>query len=281
MLKTMRFLTPAAALGGAMAAGNAFAGQGLPKPWQMWFQEPASPVMERIDEFHDLVFAIEVAIVLLVLGIMAYIVVRFNHKANPVPSKNTHNTLLEVIWTVIPIIILVVIAVPSFKLLYFADKIEKADMTLKVTGNQWFWSYAYPDQGDIQFDSIIVAAEDLKPGQPRLLTVDNNVVLPVDTNIRLLFTTNDVIHNWAVPAFGLKLDASPGRINESWVRITSEGDYYGMCSELCGVNHAFMPIHVQAVSKAKFAEWVAAKKKAAAAERDGKTKVVQAENPAR
>ena len=140
MLKTMRFLTPAAALGGAMTAGNAFAGQGLPKPWQMWFQEPASPVMERIDEFHDLVFAIEVAIVLLVLGIMAYIVVRFNHKANPVPSKNTHNTLLEVIWTVIPIIILVVIAVPSFKLLYFADKIEKADMTLKVTGNQWFWS---------------------------------------------------------------------------------------------------------------------------------------------
>ena len=281
MLKTMRFLTPAAALGGAMAAGNAFAGQGLPKPWQMWFQEPASPVMERIDEFHDLVFAIEVAIVLLVLGIMAYIVVRFNHKANPAPSKNTHNTLLEVIWTVIPIIILVVIAVPSFKLLYFADKIEKADMTLKVTGNQWFWSYAYPDQGDIQFDSIIVAAEDLKPGQPRLLTVDNKVVLPVDTNIRLLFTSNDVIHNWAIPAFGLKLDASPGRINESWVRITSEGDYFGMCSELCGVNHAFMPIHVQAVSKAKFAEWAAAQKKAAAAGRNDKITVVQAEKPAR
>jgi len=281
MLKTMRFLTPAAALGGAMAAGNAFAGQGLPKPWQMWFQEPASPVMERIEQFHDLVFAIEVAIVLLVLGIMAYIVVRFNHKANPVPSKNTHNTLLEVIWTVVPIIILVVIAVPSFKLLYFADHIEKSDMTLKVTGNQWFWSYTYPDNGDIQFDSIIVSAEDLKPGQPRLLTVDNNVVLPVDTNIRLLFTSNDVIHNWAIPAFGLKLDASPGRINESWVRITSEGDYWGMCSELCGVNHAFMPIHVQAVSKAKFAEWATAQKKAAAAERDGKTKVVQAENPAR
>lgn len=281
MLKTIRFLAPAAALGGALTAGDAVAGQGLPKPWQMWFQEPASPVMERIIEFHDLVFAIEVAIVLLVLGIMAYIVVRFNAKANPVPSKNTHNTLLEVIWTVIPIIILVVIAVPSFKLLYFADKIEKADMTLKVTGNQWFWSYTYPDQGDIQFDSIIVAAEDLKPGQPRLLTVDNKVVLPVDTNIRLLFTTNDVIHNWAVPAFGLKLDASPGRINESWMRITSEGDYYGMCSELCGVNHAFMPVHVQAVSKAKFAEWVAAQKKAAAAGRNDKTKVVQAEKPAR
>ncbi|MBI2585488.1 MAG: cytochrome c oxidase subunit II [Rhodospirillales bacterium] len=281
MLKTMRFLAPAAALGGVFTARDALAGQGLPKPWQMWFQEPASPVMERIMEFHDLVFAIEVAIVLLVLGIMAYIVVRFNHKANPAPSKNTHNTLLEVIWTVIPIIILVVIAVPSFKLLYFADKIEKADMTLKVIGNQWFWSYTYPDQGDIQFDSIIVAAEDLKPGQPRLLTVDNKVVLPVDTNIRLLFTSNDVIHNWAVPAFGLKLDASPGRINESWVRITSEGDYFGMCSELCGVNHAFMPVHVQAVSKAKFAEWAAAQKKAAAGGRNDKFKVVQAEKPAR
>jgi len=280
MLKTKKFVAPGLALGGALAAGDALAGQGLPKPWQMWFQEPASPVMEKIMEFHDLVFAIEVAIVLLVLGIMAYICVRFNHKANPVPSKNTHNTLLEVIWTVIPIIILVVIAVPSFKLLYFADKIEKADMTLKVTGNQWFWSYTYPDHGDLQFDSIIVAAEDLKPGQPRLLTVDNKVVLPVDTNIRLLFTANDVLHNWAVPAFGLKLDASPGRINESWVRITSEGDYYGMCSELCGVNHAFMPIHVQAVSKAKFAEWVAGQKKAAAAERNDRTKVVQAEKPA-
>jgi cytochrome c oxidase subunit II len=280
MLKTLRFLAPAAALCGPLAAGDALAGQGLPKPWQMWFQEPASPVMERIMEFHDLVFAIEVAIVVLVLGIMAYICIRFNAKSNPVPSKNTHNVLLEVIWTVIPIIILVVIAVPSFKLLYFADRIEKADMTLKVTGSQWFWSYAYPDNGNIEFDSIIVAAEDLKPGQPRLLTVDNNVVLPVDTNIRLLFTSNDVIHNWAIPAFGLKLDASPGRINESWVRITSEGDYWGMCSELCGVNHAFMPVHVKAVSKAAFAEWVAAKKKAAA-ESDDKVKVVQAGASAR
>lgn len=281
MLKKTRLLAPLAALGGALAAGDAIAGQGLAKPWQMWFQEPASPAMARIDEFHNLVFAVEVAIVLLVLGIMAYIVVRFNHKANPVPSKNTHNTLLEVVWTVIPIIILVVIAVPSFKLLYFADKIEKADMTLKVTGSQWFWSYTYPDNGDIQFDSIIVAAEDLKPGQPRLLTVDNNVVLPVQTNIRLLLTSNDVIHDWAIPAFGLKLDASPGRVNETWVRITSEGDYYGMCSELCGINHAFMPIHVKAVSKAAFAEWVEAKKKAAAAESNDKVKIVHAGKSAR
>ncbi len=281
MLKTKWFVAPAAALGGVLAAGTAFAGQGLPKPWQMWFQEAASPVMERIEEFHDLVFAIEVAIVLLVLGIMAYICVKFNHKANPVPSKNTHNTLLEVIWTGIPIIILVIIAVPSFKLLYFADHTEKAEMTLKVTGNQWFWSYIYPDNGNIAFDSIIVADSDLKPGQPRLLTVDNNVVLPVNTNIRLLFTSNDVIHNWAIPAFGLKLDASPGRTNESWVRITSEGDYWGMCSELCGVNHAFMPIHVKAVSKSAFDAWVAGKKKAAAADGDNKVKVVQADKQAR
>lgn len=281
MLKTIRFLAPAAAFGAALTAHQAVAGEGLAKPWQMWFQPPASPVMERIEQFHNLVFTVEVAIVLLVLGIMGYIVIRFNAKANPVPSKNTHNTVLEVIWTVIPIIILVVIAVPSFKLLYFEDHIENADMTLKVTGNQWFWSYTYPDQGNIEFDSIIVAKEDLKPGQPRLLTVDNNVVLPIQTNIRLLLTSNDVIHDWAIPSLGLKLDASPGRINETWVRINSEGDYYGMCSELCGVNHAFMPIHVKAVSKTAFAQWVATKKKAAAADNDNKLKVVQADKAAR
>lgn len=276
MLKSIKFLAPVAALLGAMAADGAHAGEGIAHPWQMWFQPAASPVMEQIEKFHDLVFTIEVAIVLLVLGIMLYIMARFNAKANPVPSKNTHNTLLEVVWTVVPIIILVVIAVPSFKLLYFADKIEKADMTLKVTGNQWFWSYTYPDNGDIQFDSIIVAKEDLKPGQPRLLTVDNPVVLPVQTNIRVLLNSNDVIHNWAVPAFGLKLDTSPGRINENWVRINSEGNYYGMCSELCGVNHGFMPIHVQAVSKADFAKWAAAKKKSASANGDRAVRVVQA-----
>jgi cytochrome c oxidase subunit 2 len=280
MLKKMKFLAPAITFGAAMTAGAASAGQGLAHPWQMWFQPAASPVMERIIEFHNLVLVIEVVIVLLVLGIMAYIVVRFNSKANPVPSKNTHNTLLEVVWTVVPIIILVVIAVPSFKLLYFSDKIEKADMTLKVTGNQWFWSYVYPDNGDIEFDSIIVNTDDLKPGQPRMLTVDNPVVLPVGTNIRVLLNSNDVIHNWAMPAFGLKLDTSPGRINENWVRINSEGDYYGMCSELCGVNHGFMPIHVKAVSKADFAKWVETKKKSASADSKEAVRVVQT-TPAR
>lgn len=235
--------------------GTAFSA-GLAEPWQMWFQPAASPVMERIIEFHNILFIFEISIVLLVLGLMAYIIIRFNSKSNPVPSKTTHNTILEVAWTAIPLLILIVIAVPSMKLLYYADRIEDSEMTLKVIGSQWYWSYEYPDNGGFSFDSIIIEDEDLKPGQPRLLSVDNAVVLPAGTNIRLLITAADVIHDWAIPALGLKLDAVPGRVYESWVRINSEGDYYGMCSELCGVNHGFMPIHIKAVSKADFQAWV-------------------------
>ena len=258
---------------------NAFAG-GRSEPWQMWFQPAASPVMERIIEFHNLIFVIEVSIVLLVLGLMVYIIIRFNSKSNPVPSKTTHNTILEVAWTAVPLLLLIVIAVPSMKLLYYADRIEDGEMTLKVIGSQWYWSYEYPDQGGFTFDSIIVGDEDLKPGQPRLLSVDNSVVLPAETNIRLLFTATDVIHNWAVPSLGLKLDAVPGRVNESWVRINSEGDYYGMCSELCGVNHGFMPIHIKAVSKADFAAWVE-KAKREFADENGNAAVLVAEADAR
>jgi len=184
------------------------------------------------------------------------VIIRFNAKRNPVPSKNTHNTLLEILWTAVPIVILVIIAIPSMKLLYYSDKTQNYDMTLKVTGHQWYWSYAYPDQGDFTFDSILVPKEDLKEGQLRLLTVDNRVVLPVDTDIQVLITSDDVIHDWAVPSLGMKVDATPGRVNERWVRIDQEGTYYGMCSELCGVNHGFMPIQVEAVSKEAFAEWV-------------------------
>ncbi|MEQ8227502.1 MAG: cytochrome c oxidase subunit II [Rhodospirillales bacterium] len=236
-------------------AGSALA-DGIAKPWQMTFQEAASPVMEQIDSFHDLLFWIITIITLFVLFLLIYVIVKFNEKANPVPSKTTHNTFIEVVWTVVPIIILIVIAVPSFKLLFFQDRHENPDMTLKVVGHQWYWSYQYPDHGDFGFDSQMIQTEDLKPGQPRLLSVDNFVVLPVDTNIRVLQTADDVIHNWAMPAFGLKLDAVPGRINENWVRITKPGDYYGQCSELCGIGHAFMPIHVKAVSKEEFATWV-------------------------
>ena len=260
MIQRLITLAPMTALLIFGATGNAFAG-GRSEPWQMGFQPAGSPVMERITEFHNLVLVIEVSIVALVLGLMCYIIVRFNAKANPVPSKTTHNTLLEVVWTVVPLLILIVVAVPSLKLLYYSDRVENTEMTLKVTGNQWFWSYTYPDHGGFEFDSVIVPDDELKAGQPRLLTVDNEVVLPAETNIRLLFTSADVIHNWGVPSLGLKLDTVAGRISETWVRINKQGNYYGMCSELCGVNHGFMPIHIKAVSKADFAQWVETAKK--------------------
>jgi len=264
MLKLVKLVFSApmlAAVSLLLGAGTADAAIGRSEPWQMWFQTAATPVMERILEFHNLLLIIEILIVLLVVGIMCYIIFRFNAKSNPVPSKTTHNTLLEVVWTGIPLFILIIIAIPSLKLLYYADKVQDAEMTLKVTGNQWYWNYTYPGHGGFSFDSIFVPDEELKKGQPRLLTVDNPVVLPARTNIRLLLTSADVIHNWAVPSFGVKLDTVGGRINETWVNINEEGDYYGMCSELCGVNHAYMPIHVKAVSKADFAAWVATAKR--------------------
>ncbi len=229
-----------------------------PVPWQINFQKAATPVMEDIVSFHNLLLWIEVAIVVFVLLLMIWIIIRFNARSNPKPSRTTHHTMLEVVWTVVPILILVVIAVPSMKLLFFMDKAENPEMTLKVIGHQWFWSYEYPDHGNFTFDSNIVADEDLKPGEPRLLTVDNRVVLPADTTIQVLLTADDVIHNWAVPSFGIKIDTVPGRINETWFRVPSEhiGTYYGQCSELCGVNHGFMPIAVDIVSKQDFAAWV-------------------------
>ena len=213
--------------------------------------------MERIDSFHNLLLVITITIAVFVTGLLLYVMVKFNEKANPVPTKTTHNTALEVIWTIVPIIILVVIAVPSFKLLYFMDKTGKPEMTVKVTGSQWLWSYEYPDHGKFVFDSQMIPDEELKPGQIRLLEVDNRVVVPVDTNIRVLVTANAVIHSWAVPALGIKIDSVPGRMNETWMRITRPGVYYGQCSELCGINHAFMPIAVEAVSKADFKNWLA------------------------
>lgn len=255
MLKSLKVFALTAIMGLSMMAGHAYAAEGRSQPWQMWLQPAYSPTAEGIHELHDLIFVVEVAIVIFVLAILVYILVRFNAKANPTPSKTTHNTLLEIVWTAVPVVILVIIAVPSLKLLYFADHTKDADMTLKVTGHQWYWSYTYPDNGGFEFDSNIVDEEDLEEGQPRLLTVDEKVVLPVDTNVRLLLTSDDVIHNWAVPSLGLKIDTTPGRTNETWVRINEPGDYYGMCSELCGVNHGFMPIHIKAVSKAEFAAW--------------------------
>ena len=224
----------------------------------MWLQDAATPTAERIHEFSAFVTIIATVIALLVMVLLLIVMVRFNERANPTPSRTTHNMPLEVIWTVVPVAILVVIAVPSFKLMYFADHTQNPDMTLKITGHQWYWSYAYPDNGNFTFDANVVDAEARKkdPSLKRNMDTDNRVVLPVGKKVQLLMTSDDVIHDWAVPAFGIKLDTVPGRLNETWVQINEPGVYYGFCSELCGVNHAFMPIAVEAVSPEDFAKWV-------------------------
>jgi len=233
--------------------------------WQLGFQEAVTPVMRLINDFHNLLLVITFAIAILVFALLIYCLIRFNAKANPVPSATTHNTLIEILWTIVPIIILMVIAVPSIKLLYLQREIPKADFTIKAIGNQWNWTYEYPDHGGFSFTSFMVEDKNLKQGQPRLLAVDNNVVVPVGKTIRVIVTASDVIHDWAIPAFGIKMDGVPGRLNETWFKVEKPGIYYGQCSELCGEKHSFMPIAVEVVSEQKFNEWVAqAKKKFAA-----------------
>jgi cytochrome c oxidase subunit 2 len=245
----------------------ALAAAAVPQPWTFGFQEAATPVMRDIEDLHHLLLIIITVITLFVLALLIYVIFRFSAKRNPTPSRTAHNTLIEVLWTVLPVMILVVIAVPSFKLLYFMDRTSTPEMTLKVVGHQWYWSYQYQDHGDFSFDSLMVPQDQLKPGQHRLLEVDNQVVVPIDTNIRVLVTSEDVLHAWAVPAFGVKIDTVPGHLNETWMRIERPGTYYGQCSELCGVNHGFMPIAVKAVSKEEFRVWAEeARKKFAAAD---------------
>ena len=244
-----------AGLVGALGAAGWAAAQ-QPTDWEVDFQTALSPSMERIVDFNLMVTIIIVIITAFVFGLMAWIVVRYNKKRNPVPSKTTHNTMLEVIWTVVPVIILLVIAVPSFRLLYFTDRVEDADMTLKAIGHQWYWSYEYPDHGDFTFDALMLEDDELEEGQPRLLATDEAVVLPVGAKIRLLTTADDVIHSWAIPALGVKMDSVPGRVNETWFQINREGMYYGQCSELCGTLHGFMPIMIEAVSQEDFDAWV-------------------------
>lgn len=230
---------------------------GLPHPWQMGFQAPASPVMDRIEDFHNLLLVIITGISAFVLALLVIVIVKFNARSNPTPSRTTHNTTIEIAWTVVPIIILLVIAIPSFKLLYFTDRAANPDMTLKVIGHQWYWSYQYPDNGNFQFDSIIVQDSDLKQGQPRLLTTDNSAVVPVGATVRVLVTADDVIHSWSVPALGVKYDAVPGRLSETWFKAEREGMYYGQCSQICGQGHGFMPVSVKVVSQDEFKKWVA------------------------
>ena len=258
-----------AVIGGAIllwSGGHALAAAGLPEPWQLGFQDAVTPVMHDINTFHNWMLGLITVIACFVLLLLVYVMVRFNAKANPTPSKTTHNTLIEVIWTVGPILILLAIAVPSFRLLYLQREIPQADMTVKAIGNQWYWSYEYPDHDDLAFDSLMVEDADLQPGQPRLLATDNDVVVPVNKTVRVIVTASDVIHNWAMPSFGIKMDAIPGRLNETWFRAEKVGVYYGQCSELCGIRHAYMPITVRVVSEEEFASWlVEAKEQFAAA----------------
>ena len=227
-----------------------------PRKWQMGFQEPASQTMRDIVWFHDyMLLPIIVAISVFVLFLMAYAMIRFRASRNPNPSKRTHNVAVEIIWTLVPCLILIVMAVPSFKVLYSQDTIPKADVTIKAIGYQWYWGYEYPDE-NIIFESYMIEEEDLKEGQPRLLAVDNVVVVPVNKVVKVLITANDVLHAWALPSFGVKRDAMPGRINETWFKAEKEGTYYGQCSELCGIKHAFMPIEVRVVSEKEYEEWL-------------------------
>jgi cytochrome c oxidase subunit 2 len=241
--------------------GAALAEFGQPSPWQLGMQQSATPVMDNIIWFHDYLLYFIGAITVFVLALLVIVMVRFNSRANPVPSRTTHNTLIEVLWTFIPIVILMFIAVPSFKLLFFQLNIPPADITVKATGKQWYWSYSYPDNGKFEFDSLMLKAGELKQDQPRLLAVDNEMVVPVNKNVHVLTTGADVIHAFTVPSFGIKIDAIPGRINETWFKATREGVYYGQCSELCGKDHAYMPIAVRVVSEQAFAAWVEESKK--------------------
>jgi cytochrome c oxidase subunit 2 len=259
-----RFLGLAVAGTALAASGGASAELGQPAPWEYKLQEAASPVMEHIIWFHDWLLVIITVITLFVLALLVTVVIKFNARANPVPSRTTHNSLIEVAWTLIPVLILVGIAVPSFRLLFLELDVPKADLTIKATGKQWYWSYAYPDNGKFEFDSLL--AQDK---QPRLLGVDNEMVVPVNKVVRVQTTGADVIHSFAVPAFGIKIDAIPGRLNETWFKATKTGMFYGQCSELCGKDHAFMPIAVRVVSDQEFASWVeSAKKKYASAPGD-------------
>jgi cytochrome c oxidase subunit 2 len=262
MLVLKRLAASAAGLAPALAgSGAAFAGLGQPSPWQMGLQQSATPVMDNIVWFHDFLLWLITAITLFVLVLLVIVFVRFNARANPTPSRTTHNTLLEVAWTLVPVIILVSIAVPSFKLLFLQQTIPPADVTVKATGKQWYWSYAYPDS-NFEFDSVLACDRDrIKCEPPRLLAVDNEMVVPVNKVVRVQVIGSEVIHAFAVPSFGIKIDAVPGRLNETWFKATREGMYYGQCSELCGKDHAYMPIAVRVVNDREYANWLEQAKK--------------------
>ena len=281
-LTAMAVVIGALTIGAFMAGGEtALAAFGQATPWQFGLQDSATAVMDYITWFHNLLLIVITAISAFVLILLIIIMVRFNARANPTPSRVTHNTFIEVIWTVVPVVILLTIALPSFRLLFLQLNTPPADITVKVTGKQWYWTYAYPDNGKFEFDSLMLQEKDRKADQPRLLAVDNEMVVPVNKVVRVQTIGAEVIHSFAIPSFGVRMDAIPGRLNETWFKATREGTYYGQCSELCGKDHAFMPIAIRVVSEQAFNEWVEAANKrpewkTAGAERSAPTAVADA-----
>jgi cytochrome c oxidase subunit 2 len=255
-------LIVAAAMPGAAAMADVV---GEPKPWEIGMQRAYGPIKEHIIDLHRLVLVIIALITILVGVLLVWVMVRYNAKRHPVPSQTSHNTVLEIAWTVIPVLILVIIAIPSFRLIYYQDRTKDADLTVKVTGHQWYWEYSYPDKGNLDIESRFIDDADLKPGQLRLLTVDNQLVIPVNKNIRVLTTSTDVIHSFFIPALGVQRYAIPGRTIETWMRASDTGVFYGECNQICGENHSRMPIAVRAVPEKEFDAWVEQAKKASAA----------------
>lgn len=251
----MRYLSSGAFILGIFAASVAGAAQ--PEPWQIGLQEPAGSIAQKATDLHNLLLIIISLISVFVLALLVYVGWRFRRDANPTPSKTTHNTTIEILWTVIPVLILVVIAVPSFRLLYYMDETKNAEMVIKVTGNQWYWNYEYMDD-QIAFDSYMLSDDELQPGQPRLLSVDNPLVVPANTKIKMLVTGNDVMHSFFVPSLAVQTYAFIGRVNEVWIDVPEgEKTYYGQCNQICGVNHSFMPIVVKAMAKEEYQAWLA------------------------
>jgi len=241
----------------------------IPRPWEMGMQPPGSPVALQIDKLHDLVLIIITLITIFVAALIGWVLWRYDAKRNPVPSQLSHHTGLEVAWTLIPVLILVVIAIPSFRLVYYEDRTTNPDITIKVTGHQWYWEYTYPDNGNVDFTSYMIKDDELKPGQLRLLDVDNQLVVPAGKNIRILTTSADVIHSFFIPSLGVQRYAIPGRTIETWVRVDKPGAYYGECNQICGTNHSFMPIAIKAMTEADFTTWVAQAKTKFATNDDG------------
>ena len=276
---TLAMSALAATLFGGTVFGNGAAWAKEPLPWQMWMQPASSPIAQQMHDFHTLLMVIIVAITLFVAGLLGWVMIRYNARANPVPSKTSHNTMVEIAWTIIPILILLVIAIPSFRLLYDQERAPEDSMVVKVIGHQWYWSYEYPDEEGLAFDSYMIQDADLKPeeGHRRLLSVDNPLVVPVGTNVRVQITSTDVIHSWLMPGFGVQRYAMPGRVNEQWFRVDEPGTYYGQCNQICGFYHAYMPIEVRVLSAEDYAAWLAGAKEQFAKDSNTRTRVARAE----